>query len=321
MYSARFRACCAAVLLCATQLGWAASPVLDEAQALVNQGQYQQALARLDAHLEKVPQDAEARFLRGLVLVRLGRTDDAIRAFAELTRDYPQLPEPYNNLAVLYAQKGEYEKARDALEAALATHPSYATAHENLGDIYAALASAAYNRALALDEGNTVVRRKLRLMEQIDSLPEDMGPGTPPPAAPPAREPAPPATAEPAPKPVPPVFSEADRRAVLAAVDAWARAWSAQDVDAYLATYADDFVPDGGMSRSAWAELRRQRLTAPSFIRVQVLDPEVEPLGPDRVRVRFRQVYESDTYSDRVTKVLELRRDATGWRIVREVSG
>jgi len=64
------------------------------------------------------PQDAEARFSRGLVLVKLSRTDEAIKVFADLTRDYPQLPEPYNNLAVLYAQKGDYEKARDALEAA-----------------------------------------------------------------------------------------------------------------------------------------------------------------------------------------------------------
>ena len=144
----------------------------EEARRLLNEGRAAQALNVLEKHLEGSPQDAEARFLRGLALSRTGRRDQAIEVFANLTRDYPQLPEPYNNLAVIYAQQGDYEKARDALEAALATHPSYATAHENLGDIYAALASASYNRALMLDENNPSARQKLKLMERLGaSLP------------------------------------------------------------------------------------------------------------------------------------------------------
>ncbi|MDR3418995.1 MAG: tetratricopeptide repeat protein, partial [Nevskia sp.] len=149
----------------------AAAPAVQEAQTLMGQGDYKAALDRLDRYLASSPQDAEARFSRGLVLVKLNRSEDAIKAFAELTRDYPQLPEPYNNLAVLYAQKGDYEKARDALEAALATHPAYATAHENLGDIYAALAGSAYNRALQLDQGNQAVRYKLSLINQLGNGP------------------------------------------------------------------------------------------------------------------------------------------------------
>ncbi len=57
--------------------------------------------------------------------------------FTKLSEDYPELPEPYNNLAVLYAQQKQYDKARTALEMAIRTHPSYAIAYENLGDIYA----------------------------------------------------------------------------------------------------------------------------------------------------------------------------------------
>ncbi|HKY89735.1 MAG TPA: tetratricopeptide repeat protein, partial [Nevskiaceae bacterium] len=158
----------AAVLLACAQSAFAISAV-EEAQGLVNQGQLDAALKRLDQQLKTAPQDAEARFLRGLVLTRMSRTDEAIKAFADITRDYPQLPEPFNNLAVLYAQQGDYEKARDALEAALATHPSYATAHENLGDIYAALAGAAYNRALMLDQGNQAVRNKLSFINQLSA--------------------------------------------------------------------------------------------------------------------------------------------------------
>lgn len=299
---------------------------MDEAQAQINQGQYEQALRTLDSHLNKVPQDAEARFARGLVLVKLGRTSDAQKAFADLTRDYPQLPEPYNNLAVLYAQQGDYEKARDALEAALATHPSYATAHENLGDIYAALASAAYNRALMLDQNNGTVRQKLRLMEQMDTLPQETA-NLPPPIDPPVRASTPPPVSAPAisvpSAPVaaaPAVNESAQNEGAVRAVMNWAQAWSSQDVEAYLAAYAPDFEPGGGMSRSAWADLRRQRVAAPSSISVNVTDPEAISTGPQTVRVNFTQEYSSATYSDRVAKVLEMRQVGGQWLITREYS-
>ena len=316
------RAAAAALLLSTASAAWA-SAAMDEAQAQINKGQYEQALRTLDSHLNKVPQDAEARFARGLVLVKLGRTSDAQKAFADLTRDYPQLPEPYNNLAVLYAQQGDYEKARDALEAALATHPSYATAHENLGDIYAALASAAYNRALMLDQNNGTVRQKLRLMDQLDTLPQETA-NLPPPIDPPVRaaQPAAPATSAPA-APVaaaPAVNDSAQNDAVVTAVFNWAQAWSAQDVDGYLDAYAPDFEPGGGMSRSAWADLRRQRVAAPSSISVKVIDPEVISTGPQTARVNFTQEYSSATYSDRVAKVLEMRQSGGKWLITREYS-
>src|SRR5438093_2806195 len=77
------------------------------------------------------------------------------------------MPEPYNNLAVLYAGQGDYQKARKALETAIRTHPSYAVAHENLGDIYATLASQAYDKALQLDSGNAAARKKLALIKEL----------------------------------------------------------------------------------------------------------------------------------------------------------
>src|SRR5690606_20562402 len=115
------------------------------------------------------PKDARGRFLRGLILAEQSRYDEAIRAFSDLTRDYPELPEPYNNLAVLYASRGRYDEARQALEMAIRTHPSYATAHENLGDIYAKMASQAYDKALALDRRNTTAQTKLNLIRDLFS--------------------------------------------------------------------------------------------------------------------------------------------------------
>jgi ketosteroid isomerase-like protein len=109
------------------------------------------------------------RFIKGVIQRDSGKTAEAIATFTKLTEDYPELPEPYNNLAVLYAGQNQFDKARAALEMAIRTNPSYATAHENLGDIYAKLASQAYNKALQLDTGNAVVPSKLALIREIFS--------------------------------------------------------------------------------------------------------------------------------------------------------
>ncbi len=290
----------------------AASPGVIEAQALMNQGQFEQALERLDRHIRSAPQDADARFTRGLVLVRLNRNDDAARAFTDMTRDFPELPEPYNNLAVIYAQQGDYDKAREALERALATHPSYAVAHENLGDIYAALSAAAYNRALSLDPNNAPVRAKLTLVNQLEGLAD----GGAVAAARPAPAVEAPAPAVPAPAaPAPPPDSTAG---VTQAVQSWAAAWSAKDADKYLSFYAREFKPEGGATRQAWEAQRRERIAKPRSIKVGVSALKVAPLAPGRVQVTFQQDYQSDTLSNRSTKVLEMAQAKGQWLIRRE---
>ena len=111
-----------------------------DATKLYQQGKLDQALTKVNGALAQQPKDAQGRFLKGLILTEMKKGADAIQVFASLTEDYPELPEPYNNLAVLYASQGNYDKAKAALELAIHTHPSYATAYENLGDIYAQLA-------------------------------------------------------------------------------------------------------------------------------------------------------------------------------------
>ncbi|MDD3326768.1 MAG: tetratricopeptide repeat protein [Zoogloea sp.] len=163
-----------------------ADPVQD-LQALVKQGQLSQALEKADQLLASKPRDAQVRFLRGVILSELNRGSEAISVFQKLTEDYPELPEPYNNLAVLYAQQRQYDKARNALEMAIRTHPSYATAHENLGDIYARLASQAYDKALALDSSNVVAQNKLALIREMMTVGgKTVRPATPAVAAKPA---------------------------------------------------------------------------------------------------------------------------------------
>src|ERR1700674_4688726 len=131
-----------------------AADEIEESTRLLRQGNQAQALDRINAFLNTNPKDARARFLKGLILTEQNKPADAIKVFTSLTEDYPELPEPYNNLAVLYASQGQYDKARKSLEMAIRTHPSYAIAHENLGDVYAKMASEAYDKALQLDRSN-----------------------------------------------------------------------------------------------------------------------------------------------------------------------
>jgi len=161
----------AAIVLCMGLSApvFAQSDELQEAQQLLKQGQVDRALERVDQYLKTKPKDARGRFLRGILLTEQNKPNDAIKVFTDLTQDYPELPEPYNNLAVLHASQGQYDKARAALEMAIRTHPSYATAHENLGDIYAKMASQAYDKALQLDKGNQGAQTKLNLIKDLFS--------------------------------------------------------------------------------------------------------------------------------------------------------
>ncbi len=140
---------------------------LKDAAALVKDKQYENALAKLDVLLAERPREPQARFLKGMVQTEEGHVEAAIATFASLTEDYPELPEPWNNLAVLRAQKGEYESARVALETAVKSAPDWGVAHENLGDIYARLAAAEYDRAAKLDKGNKSAAAKLTLAREL----------------------------------------------------------------------------------------------------------------------------------------------------------
>ena len=140
---------------------------LKEAGALIKDRQFANAESKLDALLVQRPREPQARFLKGVAETEQGRTDAAIAAFRALIEDYPELPEPYNNLAVLYAQRGEYESARLALETAVRTAPNWAVARENLGDIYARLAAVEYDRAAKLDRDNKTAPAKLTLVRNL----------------------------------------------------------------------------------------------------------------------------------------------------------
>jgi Flp pilus assembly protein TadD len=140
---------------------------LAAARAAARDGDLAAAAAAVDRHLAAKPDDERGRFLKGVLLAEQGRTDEAFGLFFALTQDHPELAEPHNNIAVIYAARGEYERAREALENAIRANPEYAVAYANLGDVYAQLAARAYEKALDLDAGNRTVRAKLALAREL----------------------------------------------------------------------------------------------------------------------------------------------------------
>jgi Flp pilus assembly protein TadD len=140
---------------------------LSEVNRLHHAGQTAAALERADRYLATKPKDAQMRFLKSVVLAESGRPDEATALLLQLAQDYPELAEPHNNLAALYAAAGEYGKARSELEETLRLNPGYAPAHENLGDVQVMLAGQSYARALRLEPTSVTLPRKLGLVRQI----------------------------------------------------------------------------------------------------------------------------------------------------------
>ncbi|EXI75641.1 MAG: lipoprotein NlpI [Candidatus Accumulibacter sp. SK-11] len=290
-----------------------------DAQRLLKQGQQAAALDRIEEHLASNPGDARGRFSKGLILVEMGRPADAMTVFSKLIEDYPELPEPYNNLAVLYAQQKQYDKARTALEMAIRIQPTYATAYENLGDIHARLAGQFYEKALQLDPAKKAAQLKLSRVREVGSGglgeagrsvsrlaagPDSTAAGVPAAAA--DRGAA--------------AVGGADEKEVARTIEAWARAWSRKDAKAYFAHYAADFRAPRGMTRKAWEEGRRRPMQKAGRLQVEVEDIRVA-FADGKATVRFRQTFSSPSLTSTVAKTMVLVRSGGRWLIQEERVG
>lgn len=127
--------------------GAARADVYADMERLLRNGQLERALQTGQEHLGKSPQDPQMRLLLSRVLEAQGQLDEATAMLESLTLEFPELPEPHNNLAVMYARKGRIHEALQSLDKALLARPDYAIALENLGDLHLSLALNAYQRA------------------------------------------------------------------------------------------------------------------------------------------------------------------------------
>lgn len=314
---------------------------------LMKSNQMSEAMAKADQYLTGKPRDPQMRFLKGVIQSETGKANEAISTFTRLTEEYPELPEPYNNLAVLYANGGQFDKARNSLEMAIRTNPSYSTAHENLGDIYARLASQAYAKALQLDTTNTAVSPKLALIRELftpttgrvvatksvtpttttAATPVIVAPAAPavPVVAPLAPKQATVVTAAPTgtnqPNVAPAVVNNAlASKDVAAAAEAWAKAWSDRDMKSYLASYGKDFTPPNKLGRAAWEEERKGRIMGKAKISVKLTGITTTVSG-NTATAKFKQDYKADALATSSRKTLEMVKSGDRWVITKEIAG
>lgn len=328
---------------------------------LLAAGKYAEAQAPLDRQLKAHPQDPQLRLFKGVIQRETGHPADALTTFTRLSEDHPELPEPYNNAAVIYAAQGQYDKARIALEKALRTNASYAAAHDNLAEVYAQLASQAYGKALQLDAAPPPVAKLALLRElrpghtapgAVTERPATVlassatAPATPTPA--PTSAPAPaiaatpvPAKVPPAPAPAPvpaPAATHAPVQAAVAATTPAARtlapepardveravhAWAQAWSERNMAQYlgAYDRAYTGGLASHAAWEEERRNRIL-GKARISVTLTELQvQVTGARAVAKFRQNYKADRLSVQGRKTLELVKSADRWVIAKELTG
>lgn len=287
----------------------------------LSNGQAPQALEATRARLTDQPDDPQAQFLQAMALAQTGDVASAVDAYRKLSAQYPQRARVWNNLGVLYARQGRLEEARSALVHATKAEPDYATAEQNLGDVYIALASDAYRRAQQQGANTDAMNRRRSALERlVPSLPnttESSAVSSPTRAS--SASGAPVATREadsgaPARDPAPVGASHA----IDQVLSHWANAWSQQNLSAYLSAYSDDYQPQGKTSRAQWIRQQRVRVTQPKSVDVSVSDVQVTAESANRARATFHEHYRAAGDDRDATKHMVFVREDGAWRIRQE---
>ena len=139
----------------------------NDVRKLLRQAKYPQALLLVNKALTTNPRDPQMRFWQGFIFEQLGQPDMALQVYLDLTREYPELAEPFNNLGVIYAAKGDYPNAKAALDNALRANPNYAAAHENMGDLLVNMARQSYERSLSIEPKQRGISQKIEQIKPI----------------------------------------------------------------------------------------------------------------------------------------------------------
>lgn len=321
-------------------LGIAVSATLAQADPLT--------MTDIDAILQHDPHNYQARLLQARLYSQQGHNDAAIKTYRQLIQQQPMQPEAYNNLAGLLARQGDLSGAQQLLEQALQTNPIYATVYQNLSAIYVEQARSSYGKALRLEQNTSALT--LAELDHATSRQSDVPPQattvavvtpsptpipTPPRASvkpevkasvaasvatPQPTAPANSVTTVNVPQPVKVAAkskSEVEQEQIITTLQGWAAAWSGKAPELFLSFYDKGFSPPG-LARATWETQRRERLTEPHWIKVDLSDFKIKPMPAKRVRVRFIQEYQSDDYRDRIRKEIVLQYTIDGWRIIAE---
>ena len=276
---------------------------------LIEEKNYLEAKKIVEQHLDSDKDNPQLLFINGVLLSELGEIDNAINVFVSLTKSHPALPEPYNNLAVLYAQNGNFHLAKTALEKSIKTHPSYATAHINLGDLYTRMASESYNQALQIDKSNKNAKTKLSLIKKLFNfqpinknivLTEDSEQKTQ-------------------------SFNEIKNKEniinekIFEMIDNWKNAWMSQNFDQYIGYYSDNFKNNKGMDLEKWKQFRKPRVINKPSINLKLENIEISK-NKNLYNVSFTQIYQSGDIDSTTKKTLLIELIDDQLKIVNEIS-
>ena len=280
---------------------------IDEIKILLKNGKYSSAESVVHKSIENDSNNPELLFYKGIIETNIGKSNQAIDTFRHLTERFPNLPEPFNNLAVLYAEKGQYTLAKEILEQAIKTNPSYLTAHINLGDIFTKMASEAYNNALEIDNSNNIAITKLSMITQlfnyqpntkntkinsikvIDKI-----------------------------KPIKLTKKDLSKN-ILSALENWKTAWENKDMDKYLASYASSFKYPNNMDKVSWEKYRSNRITTKKTISLSLSKKKIK-FNKEEAIVTFTQLYKSGSLNQTSNKTLVFIKEEDNWFILEETS-
>ena len=230
-------------------------------------------------------------------LAREGNFEQANTLYMSLAEAYPDAPEPLNNMAVLEAQLGNLELAKEYLEMAISAQKGCQISYDNMLAVRRAQVLSAYRTSLDLK--HTAVSSLALKQASYISTSTQMAGEKPvetikyiekgvalPPECPTVTD-----------TPASAVLSEHDQptRAVLSFLSQWAKDWSNRDVDAYIGRYITSYPNDGDKSHADWVALRRKRLLSPEFIKVALRDIQIETICSRSVVANFTQHYQSNT--------------------------
>ena len=296
----------AIVFLAFTTISFAQTDI-KEIKLLLKNGKYKIAENIINGAIEENLNNPEILFYKGIIETNLGKTNQAIDTFRGLTERFPELPEPFNNLAVLYAEKGQFRLAKEILEQAIKTNPSYLTAHINLGDIFTKMASEAYNKALEIDKSNNIAITKLSMITQlfnynpntkntvIDSINTKKE------------------------VKITQLSKKELKKVILNSIENWKTAWESKDVESYFDSYSSNFIYPNNMTKSQWQKYRTNRILPKKIISISISNIKFK-FKKEKIIATFTQNYKSGRLNQTSNKNLTFVAESGQWFIVEETS-
>lgn len=284
---------------------------------LIDNKNFIQAQIEIDTLIKLDGDNPQLLFINGVLLSETNKINEAIKVFEGLTKTHPNLPEPYNNLAVLYAQQGDFQKAKYTLEQSIKTHPSYATAYINLGDIYTRMASESYNKALQIDGSNKSTKTKLSLIKKLfnfqpvqknieiannlkikyDAIKID----------------------EPDSKKIDTAIKKIDLVEVESFINFWKTSWEQQNFESYINCYSLKFRNNNGQNFQQWKARRKPRVTNKDKIEITLINVKIKELN-NGFEVSFIQEYKSGNMDSTTNKKLIIDTSDNELKIINEIS-